>query len=126
MFEHMHEMDGFLPFMFLSGLSRLILIALLGLLIWSLIRWARTRGMLRWGQPTTPYTPHSPQMPYTGRPFETPPPATGFRQDPPIHQPTALEILNRRYANGEIDATTFENMRERILASQRPEQQQSM
>ncbi len=31
--------------------------------------------------------------------------------------PTAAEILNQRYARGEIDATTFEQMRERIGSS---------
>ncbi len=118
MFEHMH---GALPFMFLFGLSRLLWIALIALLVWSLIRWARTRNM-RWSQPMTPYMPH---MSYTGQPVGTPPTA-GPRTDAPIHQPTALEILNRRYANGEIDAAMFENMRERILASHMPEQQQGM
>ncbi len=39
-----------------------------------------------------------------------------------IHTPvgnglTAAEILNQRYARGEIDATTFEQMRERIGSS---------
>ena len=70
----------------------------------------------------TPYMPHTP---YTGQPFGTPT-TDGPRPNAPIQQPTALEILNLRYANGEIDAATFENMRERILASQRPAQQQSM
>jgi uncharacterized membrane protein len=32
-------------------------------------------------------------------------------------EPTALEILNRRYALGELDVTTYEAMRERIQAS---------
>lgn len=31
------------------------------------------------------------------------------------NEPSALEILNRRYARGELDAATFEMMRERIL-----------
>jgi len=31
--------------------------------------------------------------------------------------PTGIEILNQRYARGEIDATTFEQMRERLEAS---------
>ena len=30
---------------------------------------------------------------------------------------SALEILRRRYASGEIDAVTFEQMRERLIAS---------
>jgi putative membrane protein len=32
-------------------------------------------------------------------------------------QPSALEILCQRYARGEIDTTTFEQMRERLEAS---------
>ncbi len=114
--EHMHDV---LPFVFFFGLSRLLWIALIALLIWSLIRWAKMRRM-RWGQPMNPYMPHTPFM---GQPFGTYP-SDGPRPNAPVQQPTALEILNRRYANGEIDAATFENMRERILGSQRPEQQQ--
>lgn len=118
MFEHMHEgFHGVLPFVFLFGLSRLLWIALIALLIWSLIRWAKMRRM-HWNQPMNPYMPHTP---YTGQPFGTPP-TTAPRPEAPINQPTALEILNRRYATGEIDETTFENMRERIIGSHGPEQ----
>ena len=35
-------------------------------------------------------------------------------------EPNALEILRRRYARGEIDATTFDQMRERLESSGRP------
>lgn len=35
-------------------------------------------------------------------------------------EPSALEILRRRYAAGEIDAVTFEQMWERLEASYRP------
>ena len=35
---------------------------------------------------------------------------------PPV-QPSALEILRRRYARGEIDAVTYEQMRERLEGS---------
>jgi len=41
---------------------------------------------------------------------------------PPV-QPSAIEILRQRYARGEIDATTFDQMRERLEASGEPRQQ---
>lgn len=54
-------------------------------------------------------------MAYRGQtPFYTP-------GTPPV-QPSALEILRQRYAH-EIDATTYEQMRERLEASSRPNQQ---
>ncbi|TMD70334.1 MAG: SHOCT domain-containing protein [Chloroflexi bacterium] len=39
--------------------------------------------------------------------------------DAPL-EPNALEILRRRYASGENDGTTFEQMRERLERSGRP------
>ncbi len=51
---------------------------------------------------------------YGGRmPFYTPGTPT---------QVSALEILRQRYARGEIDATIYEQMRERLEASSRPDQ----
>ena len=41
---------------------------------------------------------------------------------PPV-QPSALEILRQRYARGEIDAVTYEQMRERLEASNGPRYQ---
>jgi Predicted membrane protein len=35
----------------------------------------------------------------------------------PSGEPSALELLQQRYAHGEMDEVTFEHMRERILAS---------
>lgn len=35
-------------------------------------------------------------------------------------EPNALEILRRRYARGEIDGTTFDQMREHLERSGRP------
>jgi putative membrane protein len=32
----------------------------------------------------------------------------------PVGEPSALEILRQRYARGEIDAVTFEHMKERL------------
>ncbi len=34
-------------------------------------------------------------------------------------EPPALEVLQQRYARGDIDTATFENMRERLVASGR-------
>jgi putative membrane protein len=81
-----------LPFLFLG---RIFWLVILGLLIWSLIRWlsARNRHM------------HMP-------PFYTP-------WMPPSQQ-SAMDILRQRYARGEIDTATFESMRERLENSGGP------
>src|SRR5215471_18413221 len=49
------------------------------------------------------------------------PPPTGI----PSAGPSALEILSQRYARGEIDAATFEQMRERLEALSTPFHQQN-
>lgn len=41
---------------------------------------------------------------------------------PPV-QPSAMETLRQRYARGEIDAVTFDQMRERLGSTQEPTQQ---
>jgi putative membrane protein len=64
-------------------------IALLVALVWALIRWVNTR---------------------TGTPV--PPPTSGVQSGP-----SAEEILRQRYPRGEIDTATFEQMRERLQAS---------
>lgn len=53
-----------------------------------------------------------------------------YAAPPPVPTPTAtagsggsaVELLRRRYAAGEIDATTFEQMLERLVASEAYEQ----
>lgn len=64
-----------------------IWLVLLGLLIWGLIRWL------------------------TGSTDRGP------RHDIGSPPRSALDILQERYARGEIDEATFEHMRERIMAS---------
>lgn len=38
----------------------------------------------------------------------------GVASAPPAHEPSALEILERRYARGEISTEEFEEMRRRL------------
>src|SRR5258707_2129937 len=38
----------------------------------------------------------------------------------PLAQPSASDILDQRYARGEIDAATYEQMRERLSNADRP------
>jgi putative membrane protein len=77
--------------MFWMAFWNLLWLVLLGLLIWALVRW-----LVR-----------SPTM-------------GGFRH-PSARELDALEILRQRYARGEIDTTTFEQMCERLEASRERE-----
>ncbi|HZO71713.1 MAG TPA: SHOCT domain-containing protein [Ktedonobacteraceae bacterium] len=54
--------------------------------------------------------------PYAQAPF--------YHYTAPQNQPSALEVLRQRYARGEIDAVTFDQMRERLQASEGPRQTQ--
>jgi putative membrane protein len=74
----------------MMSLGTILWIALLVVLVWALIRWLNTRT-------STP----------------VPPPSSGVQSGP-----KALEILKQRYARGEIDTATFEQMRERLEASE--------
>ncbi|HEY5006091.1 MAG TPA: SHOCT domain-containing protein [Ktedonobacteraceae bacterium] len=87
------------PLMLLSCLFWLVLLALLiGLVV------RRFSGA---GMPSRP--------PFAPRPGQPP-----FAYQPPMPQASAQEILRQRFARGEIDAATFDQMRERLEASERP------
>lgn len=77
--------------MLLMMLGSVLWIALLVALVWALINWL------------------------TRKSSATVPPSTGTTPS----APTALEILQQRYARGEIDAATFDQMREHLGASPR-------
>jgi len=50
-------------------------------------------------------------------------PANEFAYQPGTPaQPSALDILHQRYARGEIDALTYEQMRERLSNADRPKE----
>lgn len=74
---------------FLMVLGMVLWIALLVVLVWVVIRWLERRTSIPGSSATST----------------------------PVNQPSALEILRLRYARGEIDAATFEQMRERLEAS---------
>ncbi|MBV9231699.1 MAG: SHOCT domain-containing protein [Chloroflexi bacterium] len=79
-------------------LGKVFWIVILALLIWALVRRFSSRPMAFYR-----YTPF-------------------YRLGTPSAQLDALEVLRQRYARGEIDAVTFDQMRERLQASQGPSQ----
>jgi putative membrane protein len=83
--------------MLMMSLGTILWIALMVVLVWALVRWINGR--------TTTTLP-----PYTS----APPPS-----------PSALEILRQRYARGEIDTATYEQMQEQLEASAPPVYQRS-
>ena|ERR1700676_2491188 len=92
------------------GLWLLLPLLLLGKFFWILLLALLIGALIRG------FSRRNRRMAYYGRtPFYNP-------STPPAHA-TAMEILRQRYARGEIDATTFDQMRERLEASNRPDQQ---
>jgi putative membrane protein len=71
----------------MMSLGTILWIAILVVLVWALIHWLNTRT-------------------------STPPPTSGVQSGL-----TALDILQQRYARGEIDTATYEQMRERLQTS---------
>jgi putative membrane protein len=92
-----HGFMFMLPFLLLG---KIFWIVILALLIACVIRWASRRRR------------HAPYYNWPYHQYGTPP-----------AQPSALDILRQRYARGEIDATTFDQMRERLEATNGPRQQ---
>src|SRR6266699_7199708 len=72
----------------MMSVGMVVMIAFLAVLVWALIRWVNSR-----------------------------PPLPGERTPMMSSGPSALEILQQRYARGEIDEATYERMRERLQAS---------
>jgi putative membrane protein len=70
------------------------------IVIWALLIW----GLTRW------FSSRKRRMPF-------------YLSDQPPVKPSALEILRQRYARGEIDAATFEQMRERLENTGGPREQ---
>ena len=82
--------------MLLMSFGSILWIALLVVLVWAVIRWLERK--------TSATIPPSTSTPPTG--------------------PSALEILQQRYARGEIDTATYEQMREHLGASPRSQHEQ--
>ena len=82
--------------MLLMMLSTVIWIVSLAIVAWAIIRWVNGKMA-------------------NATPFSTSTPAQGPGM--PAGGPSGIEILRQRYARGEIDADTFEQMRERLESS---------
>jgi len=101
MFWGFHGLWLLMPLFLLGKFFWLII---LGLLIWALVRRFSSRRPMAY---------------YQQEPFYNP----GMHPRTPPTQHSAMEILRQRYARGEIDATTFDQMRERLESSSGPSQQ---
>jgi putative membrane protein len=102
MFWGFHGLWLLMPLFLLGKFFWLII---LGLLIWALIRRFSSRNR--------------PMAFFRQEPFYNP----GMHPGMPPTQHSAMETLRQRYARGEIDATTFDQMRERLESSSGPSQQ---
>src|SRR5215475_7829455 len=92
-FRFSHSFGGSFGFHLLgAGLTTLFWLGGMGLLIWAILRLVR-------GRPGAPWQGYA---------------------APPYGGPTATEILRQRYARGEIDAETYQQMLERLQASVPP------
>lgn len=108
----LHHGGFFLGPLFLFG--QFFWLVILALLIAALVRlFSRRRGWHNWYYNRPPF--YNPGM-WQSVPHPGVPPVS------PV-QPSAMEILRQRYARGEIDAATFDQMRERLEASSKPNQQ---
>jgi putative membrane protein len=94
--RYMHPGIGWFFWAHIMGASLLTLLwlGLLGLLIWGIVRLFSARQ--RTGTPA-------------GNPWQS--------YGTPPAGPSALEIVRQRYARGEIDETTYQQMMERLQAS---------
>jgi len=84
------------------GLSLLFWLGIPALLVWAALRWVAPRWRGMGGMSAMSAAMTQPVQPA---------------------QPSAIETLRHRYALGEIDSDTFEQMVERILASEARERQ---
>jgi putative membrane protein len=75
--------------MILMSFGMVLWIALLVVLVWAIIRWIERKTTTQ---------------------------SSSVNSSPP-NGPTALELLQQRYARGEIDTATYEQMRERLEAT---------
>lgn len=102
----MHSIPFFGLMLIFRLMGSLFWIALFALLILGLVRLlTRSQGPGFFFRPSPFVAPQQPQQPYQPQPI------------------SAMEILRQRYAHGEIDAVTFDQMRERLQASEQiPEQ----